>query len=127
MIKYRIWDVKNKRFMDEEFLYIRPGGQIVIFVEDVGFSELENYIYYSDDDHYNFKYIIMRNTNILDINRIEIFEGDYTKNNQSHCNTVFLDYDGDWRYSCYHASSLPLRDGGHEIVGNEYETPELDL
>lgn len=101
--KIRIWDKKEKKMY---------------------------YLERNDDNQepiLNDRFVVMLPTGNQDKNNKEIFESDLTKNHQSDCNLVFLDYDKEWRYTNHHAGSLSLHDSIHEIIGNEYENPDYEF
>ena len=131
MIKYKLWDKKNKKFLEDDYgtdYAILPNG-IVIKMYDNGFGEG-----YSVHNLNNIK--ILQFTGLKDKNYKDIYEGDILRykfpydRRIIHISAVsYLETQSSFGIVDLYRNSIPLYDitckEYAEIIGNIYENKEL--
>lgn len=117
--KFRVWDVKNKKFLPESYFAILGNGKLIVTLSS----------YYNDFTNTNQDdYVIQQYTGLTDKNDNPIYEGDiiHLKFGELNANLVVkwdkymgLKYhNGGW-------TSLVHVDTHGEVIGNIFENPEL--
>lgn len=130
MLKYRVWDEENKRFLDAEEFIIIPNGRVL-----VGDWMTGNDFSYGYDEPERF--ILMQSTGLIDKNGVEILEGDIVKVTDDYGDTNFSDggigticglddlymwyIDGQVHNGLYDIDQCYYI----EVIGNIYENQEL--
>ena len=126
-IKFRIWDIENKKMLKVQELDFEPtfyGGRIAI--------RPDQYNDYFDTEDM----ILMQYTGLHDKNGQEIYEGDivYCQTKFGKAKAIIKFIDG--KFVAYWNSALTHPENGHhiacyeinkrfEVIGNEYDNPEL--
>ena len=126
-IKFRIWDIENKEMLEVQELDFEPtfyGGRIAI--------RPDQYNDYFDTEDM----ILMQYTGLDDKNGKEIYEGDivYCQTKYGKAKAIIKFIDG--KFVAYWNSALTHPENGHhiacyeinkrfEVIGNEYDNPEL--
>jgi uncharacterized phage protein (TIGR01671 family) len=133
-LKFRVWDNKNKRFLDPSDIAINGNGNLLI--TDSG--------WYENFENQNLSdYVVQQYTGFKDIDRKEIFEGDIielevpTKDNNTKKLTATIDYglgaflvmakseDGDLFFPLLQEFHDKIYKYQIKIIGNSFENPEL--
>ena len=127
-IKFRVWDVKNKKFLPESYFAILGNGKLIVTLSG----------YYNDFTNTNQDdYVIQQYTGLTDKNGNLIFEGDIVQYNQnsSYDNMDFIAKWSDDKLGFIFQSNSGeqlvnqtphLNRFKHlEVVGNIFENPEL--
>ena len=119
-IKFRIWDIEEKKFIINKKDKISYGDTKKCTSERIDFDN--NSVEINTKDRYSF----LQYTGLKDMREKEIYEGDilFESFGEEYFKVVFED--GSFRLKTGECS-LPLKEYAHicEIVGNIYETPEL--
>ena len=132
-LKFRVWDVKNKKFLNPSDIAINGNGNLLI--TDSG--------YYQDFQNQNpSDYVVQQYTGFKDIDIKEIFEGDIielevsTKDNNTKL-TATIDYglgaflvmakseDGDLFFPLLQEFHDKIYKYQIKVIGNSFENPEL--
>jgi uncharacterized phage protein (TIGR01671 family) len=133
-IKFRVWDVKNKKFLNPSDIAINGNGNLLI--TDSG--------WYENFENQNLSdYVVQQYTGFKDIDRKEIFEGDIielevpTKDNNTKKLTATIDYglgtflvmakseDGDLFFPLLQEFHDKIYKYQIKIIGNSFENAEL--
>ena len=133
-IKFRVWDVKNKKFLNPSDIAINGNGNLLI--TDSG--------WYENFENQNLSdYVVQQYTGFKDIDRKEIFEGDIielevpTKDNNTKKLTATIDYglgtflvmakseDGDLFFPLLQEFHDKIYKYQIKIIGNSFENPEF--
>jgi uncharacterized phage protein (TIGR01671 family) len=110
-IKFRVWDVKNKKFLPESYFAILGNGKLIVTLSG----------YYNDFTNTNQDdYVIQQYTGLTDKNGNLIFEGDIVQYNQnsSYDNMDFIAKWGDDKLGFIFQSN-----SGEQLVN---QTPHLN-
>ena len=109
--KFRVWDVKNKKFLPESYFAILGNGKLIVTISG----------YYNDFTNTNQDdYVIQQYTGLNDKNGNLIFEGDIVQYNQnsSYDNMDFIAKWGDEKLGFIFQSN-----SGEQLVN---QTPHLN-
>jgi uncharacterized phage protein (TIGR01671 family) len=133
-IKFRVWDVKNKKFLNPSDIAINGNGNLLI--TDSGWYE--NFENQNSSDYH-----VQQSTSFKDIDGKEIFEGDIigfevpTKDNVIKKLTATIDYglgtflvmakseDGDLFFPLLQEFHDKIYKYQIKIIGNSFENAEL--
>jgi uncharacterized phage protein (TIGR01671 family) len=121
-LKFRVWDVKNKKFLNPSDIAINGNGNLLI--TDSG--------WYENFENQNLSdYVVQQFTGEYDKNKKEIYEGDiirsYSKefiNDNYEAEVVFMD-------AAFHSKINEKEYAGLwsgddiEVIGNIFENPEF--
>ena len=127
-IKFRVWDVKNKKFLPESYFAILGNGKLIVTISG----------YYNDFTNTNQDdYVVQQYTGLTDKNGNLIFDGDIVQYNQnsSYDNMDFIAKWSDDKLGFIFQSNSGeqlvnqtphLNRFKHlEVVGNIFENSEL--
>jgi uncharacterized phage protein (TIGR01671 family) len=133
-LKFRVWDVKDKKFLNPSDIAINGNGNLLI--TDSG--------WYENFENQNLSdYVVQQYTGFKDIDRKEIFERDIiefevpTKDNNTKKLTATIDYglgaflvmakseDGDLFFPLLQEFHDKIYKYQIKIIGNSFENPEL--
>jgi uncharacterized phage protein (TIGR01671 family) len=133
-LKFRVWDVKDKKFLNPSDIAINGNGNLLI--TDSG--------WYENFENQNLSdYVVQQYTGFKDIDRKEIFEDDIieleasTKDNSTKKLTATIDYglgaflvmtkneDGDLFFALLQEFHDKIYKYQIKIIGNIFENPEL--
>ena len=133
-IKCRVWDNKNKIWLDKTDFCIYNGDAQEL---EIGGTEYLsngvscNPLKFVGDDigglYYNSNLIIQQYTGLDDINDKEIYEGDILSeciDNRTElgiCKQIL----GGWKIFSHPNSSICWHGNQHKVIGNIFETPQL--
>lgn len=119
-IKFRIWDIEEKKFIINKKDKISYGDTKKCTSERIDFDN--NSVEINTKDRYSF----LQYTGLKDMREKEIYEGDilFESFGEEYFKVVFED--GSFRLKTG-GCSLPLKEYAHicEVVGNIYKNPEL--
>jgi uncharacterized phage protein (TIGR01671 family) len=117
-IKFRVWDVKNKKFLPESYFAILGNGKLIVTLSG----------YYNDFTNTNQDdYVVQQYTRLTDNNDNPIYEGDILTeciDNETKlgiCKQIL----GGWKKFTYSNSSICWNGCKDKVIGNIFEHPEL--
>jgi uncharacterized phage protein (TIGR01671 family) len=110
-IKFRVWDVKNKKFLPESYFAILGNGKLIVTLSG----------YYNDFTNTNQDdYVIQQYTGLTDKNGNLIFEGDIVQYNQ---NSSYDNMDFIAKWSDNKLGFIFQSNSGEQLVN---QTPHLN-
>ncbi len=110
-IKFRVWDVKNKKFLPESYFAILGNGKLIVTISG----------YYNDFTNTNQDdYVIQQYTGLTDKNGNLIFEGDIVQYNQ---NSSYDNMDFIAKWSDNKLGFIFQSNSGEQLVN---QTPHLN-
>lgn len=111
-IKYRVWDVENKEFVDDMCLHV--DGTLLCDHGRTG---------YCGD------FVVQQFTNLLDANGKEIYEGDILKHDIGlgpiYYEVYWCEGNGQWMTTKNNGGNIGPWFDAYQIAGNICENPEL--
>jgi len=110
-IKFRVWDIKNKKFLPESYFAILGNGKLIVTLSG----------YYNDFTNTNQDdYVIQQYTGLTDKNGNLIFEGDIVQYNQ---NSSYDNMDFIAKWSDNKLGFIFQSNSGEQLVN---QTPHLN-
>ena len=122
-IKFRVWDVTNKKFLPQSHFAILGNGKLIV-------SDSGHYIHFTNTNKED--YIVQEYTGLIDKYDNPIYEGDIVKWDNLNYLVEWNDIGYKWQGRCpyYHPYHHPTTESFRDlmngvIIGNYFENNEL--